>query len=318
LDDAVLALDFGGTQLRTAVAYSDGTLSGRLASRTPTSADEIVRAAVDQLTRTLSAADHAGPRPSMLAIAAPGPLDPFRGVFLTPPNLDRGLWNFPFAKAVGDAIGLPAVMERDTQIAVLAETRFGAAIGERDVVYVTVSTGIGGGIIADGRLLRGADGVAGELGHLTVDYNGPLCGCGVPGHLEAIASGTGIANRARAAGVRADAGNAQGAGVDARRVAELELEGDAVAHQIMDDARRAFAAAVVTIVDVFNPNVIVVGGGIAIGQGERLLDPAREALKRSGYSVQARRVKLVQAKLGDDVGLIGGVSLVRLARLGDH
>jgi glucokinase len=235
-------------------------------------------------------------------------------VLLTPPNLDRSLWNFPLATAIGDRLGLPAVLERDTQVAVLAEGEFGAAIGERNYVYLTVSTGIGGAVVADGRLLRGADGMAGELGHLTVDYNGPLCGCGMPGHLEAIASGTGIARAARAAGL-GDAGNLE---IDARRVAELEGEGDAVGHRIMEEARRAFAAAIVAIVNVFNPSLIVVGGGIAIAQGDRLFDPARQALAQSGYSHQAGRVRIVPASLGDDVGLIGALSLVSLARVGDH
>ena len=314
MDETVLALDFGGTQLRTAVAHNDGTLSGRRASRTPIRADDIVHAAVEQLKETLAAADPQGGRPTVLAICAPGPLDSNAGVLLTPPNLDRSLWDFPLAKAVGDRIGLPAFMERDTQVAVLAETQFGAAIGERDCVYVTVSTGIGGGVVADGRLLRGADGMAGELGHLTIDYNGPLCGCGMPGHLEAIASGSGIARRARAAGL----GAAGADEVDARRVADLELQGDARAREIMEDARRGFAAAVVAIVNIFNPRVIVVGGGIAIAQGERLLEPARAALRQSGYRYQAERVRIVPAGLGDDVGLVGGLSLVRLARLGDH
>ena len=310
----MLALDFGGTQLRTAVAHSDGTISGRRASRTPRTAGDIVRAAVTQLGETLAQADVGRGRPKVVAISAPGPLDPKAGVLLTPPNLDRSLWDFPLAKHVGDAMGLPAFMERDTQVAVLAETEFGAAIGERDCVYLTVSTGIGGGVVADGRLLRGADGMAGELGHLTVDYNGPPCGCGMPGHVEALASGTGIARAARVAGL----GEGEAREIDARRVAELEEQGNEAARQIMEDARRAFAAAVVTIVNVFNPSVIVVGGGIAIAQGDRLLDPARAALRQSGYSHQAERVRVVPARLGDDVGLIGGLSLVRLARLGDH
>ena len=315
VDESVLALDFGGTQLRTAVAYADGTISGRKASRTPRIADDIVQAAVAQLGETLAEPHPDRPRPSHLAISAPGPLDPFRGVLLTPPNLDRSLWDFPFAEVVGEGIGLPAVMEKDTQVAVLAETQFGAAIGERDCVYITVSTGIGGGIIADGRLLRGADGLAGELGHLVVDYNGPVCGCGMRGHLEAIASGTGIARRAKVVGLATE-GN--GAEIDARRVAELEDQGNAQAHQLMEDARRAFAAAIVTITDVFNPSVIVVGGGIAIAQGERLLAPARAALQQSRYTHHAKRVRIAPARLGDDVGLIGAISLVRLARLGDH
>ena len=314
LPDVVLALDFGGTQLRTAVVYADGTLRGRRATRTPRTAEEVVHSSATQLRETLAEADPGRPAPVSLAISAPGPLDPYGGVLLTPPNLDRSLWDFPFAQAVADRVGLPAVMERDTQVAALAEGDSGAAVGQRDYIYMTVSTGIGGGVISDGRLLRGADGLAGELGHVTVDVNGPLCGCGMPGHLEAFASGTGIALRAREAGLA----DPSGTGLDAAAVAALEDAGNPLAAQIMQLARRAFAAAVVTIVDVFNPSLIVVGGGIAIGQGERLLDPARAALRQSRYTHQARRVELVPARLGDDVGLIGALSLVRLARLGDH
>jgi len=307
--DAVLALDFGGTQLRTALVQADGTVLGRLASRTPSTADEVVAQSVTQLRESLSAAGSSAQQPHALGISAPGPLDPFRGVILTPPNLDRSLWDFPFAKTVGDALGLPAVMERDTQVAVIAEGQFGAARGLSDYIYMTVSTGIGGGVVSDGRLLRGADGLAGELGHLVVDMNGPLCGCGMPGHLEALASGTGIANRAREAGLTND----DGTGLDAKGVAALEEQGDPTARRIMADARRAFAAAVVTIADVFNPSRLVVGGGIAIAQGDRLFDPAREALRSSGYRHQAERLEIVPAQLGDDVGLVGALSLVALA-----
>lgn len=311
--DSVLSLDFGGTQIRTAVALAEGSLIGRRASRTPRDADAIVQVCVAQLKETLAEASGVAPAPADLAISAPGPLDPYSGVLLTPPNLDRSLWDFPFAKTVGDGVGLPSVMAVDTQVAALAEGAFGAGAGFADYIYMTVSTGVGGGVVSGGRLLRGADGLAGEIGHLTIDMNGPLCGCGMPGHLESFASGTGIARRAKEAGLSGPGGRE----VEAREVADLEERGDPAAAAIMDDARRAFAAAIVSIVDVFNPSRIIVGGGIAIGQGERLFGPAREALRKSGYTRQAARVELVPAHLGDDVGLIGALSLVALARLGD-
>jgi len=318
---AVLALDLGGTQLRTAVVFGDGQVVARLASRTPRAAAKtLVAACVDQLRATLDEAAVNGTadggsvtRPTALAISAPGPLDPFRGLLIDPPNLDRTLWNYPLAARLGELIGLPAVMERDTQVAVLAEGDFGAARGLTDYVYLTISTGIGGGVVSGGRLLRGADGLANELGHMTIDFNGPLCGCGARGHFEALSSGTGIARAAREAGLTAATGE-----FGAREVAEAEVAGDASAAQIMDRARSAFAAAAVSIVDLYNPQRIVVGGGLAIGQGDRLLGPAREAIKSYAFKRQAERVELVPAELGDDVGLVGGLSLVTLARLGDH
>ncbi len=310
---AVLALDLGGTQLRTAVVLRDGSILGRRASRTPHGeADVLIRACAGQLRATLEASP--GAQPVALAISAPGPLDPFRGVLLDPPNLNRSLWDFPLADRIGEQVGLPAVIERDTQVAVLAEGDFGAARGLTDFVYITVSTGVGGGVISGGRLMRGPDGLAGELGHLTVDLNGPLCGCGARGHLEAITSGTGIARAAVEAGLVA----ARGQKIEARDVAELEDAGNEAAAEIMDRARKAFAAAAVSIVDVFNPQRIIVGGGIAAAQGDRLLGPARDAISKYSFRWQAQRVEVVPAQLGDDVGLVGALSLVALARLSDH
>ncbi len=306
---AVLVLDLGGTHLRTALTLADGTLVARRRTRTPTEAQAMVEACIAELRATLAQSRAEGaPAPLALAISAPGPLDPFNGTLIDPPNLDHGLWGFPLAATLGEALGLAAVLERDTQVAALAEGRFGAARGLTDYVYLTVSTGIGGAVVSEGRLLRGADGLAGELGHLTVDLDGPPCGCGDRGHLEAIASGTAIARAAREAGL----GN-----LDALAVAQAEDRGNERAALIMDAARRAFAAAAVSIADVFNPQRIVVGGGIAVGQGERLLGPARAAIKDRAFRRQAERVELVPAALGDDVGLVGGLALAALALFGE-
>ncbi|MEO6351028.1 MAG: ROK family protein [Candidatus Limnocylindrales bacterium] len=304
----MLALDLGGTQLRTALVLRDATVLGRRSSSTPRAdAETLLETCVRQLKQTLdeaTARTRTAPAPIAIAISAPGPLDPREGVFIDPPNLDPSLRGFAFASKLGERLDLPAVMERDTQVAVLAEGAFGAARGLTDYVYLTVSTGIGGGVVSDGRLLRGADGLANELGHLMIDINGPLCGCGARGHLEAIASGTGIA---RAMGVDR-----------ASEVAARADAGDPRAIEVMQRARDAFAAACVSIVDLYNPQRIVVGGGVAIGQGDRLLQPARDAIKNTAFRRQAERVELVAAELGDDIGLVGGLSLVALARLGDH
>ena len=308
-DQPVLALDLGGTQLRTAVCLPDGSLVARRAEPTPLAADAMIEAASRALRVAL---DECGRRaiakPSALGISAPGPLDPTNGVLIDPPNLDRRLWGFALAPALGATLGIDAYLERDTQVAALAEGQFGAARGVDDYVYLTVSTGVGGGVVIGGRLMRGPDQLAGELGHLTIDLDGPQCGCGARGHLEAISSGTGIARAAHDRGL---------GDISAAQVAALEDAGNETAAQIMDYARSAFAAALVSIVDIFNPSRIVVGGGIAIGQGERLLGPAREAVEQLAFRRQAARVEVVPAQLGDDVGLIGALSLVRLARVGE-
>ena len=299
----MLALDLGGTQLRTAVTLADGRLAARQASRTPRSAADIVAACIAQLqsTRDEALGEGAG-QPVAIGISAPGPLDAATGTMLDPPNMDRSLWNFPLGPRISDSLGLPFAIGLDVHVAALGEGEFGAAMGLTDYIYVTVSTGVGGAVVTGGRLMTGADGLAGELGHLLVDVDGPVCGCGARGHLEAVSSGTGIARAAREAGLGE---------IDARQVAALEDAGNAAAASIMDGARRAFAESVVTMVDVFNPQRIVVGGSIASGQGDRLLGPARSAVRDHAYRRQAQRVEIVPSALGDDVGLIGALSLVK-------
>jgi glucokinase len=255
--------------------------------------------------------------PIGIGISAIGPVDPRAGVIVDPPNADPSFRDVPIVAELERRIELPAFLDRDTNVALLGELTFGAARAVDDVVYLTVSTGIGGAVLAAGALLHGPDGTAGELGHLLVDLDGPLCGCGARGHLESIASGAGIARAAREA-IRAGTspllgGLAERVGperVTAADVAAAEDAGDPVAAAIMGHARRAFAAAMVTIADVFDPDLIVVGGSIARGQGDRWLEPARSAVRQSAFRAPAQRARIVPAALGDDVSLVGCVPLV--------
>ncbi len=324
-DWAVLALDLGGTQVRAAVVGSDGIVVAQHQTRTPVErgAEAIVQACLDAL-HTCRGAHAALGGSIMLAgigIAAPGPVDPDRGMVLDPPNLGATFHDQPLAERAAASLELPAFLDRDTQVAALGEGAFGAAMGCADYLYVTVSTGIGGAIVSGGTLLRGPDGTAGELGHLLIDRNGPRCGCGAVGHLEAIASGSAIALEARR---RIDAGESplldrlareHGPAFGARQVAEAETAGDPVATAIMADARAAFAMACVGLVDVFNPALIVIGGSLAAGQGDRWLDPARTAVARDAFRVPGRRARIVPAALGGDVVLVGAAVLVA-GRLG--
>jgi glucokinase len=319
-DWSVLALDLGGTQIRAAVVRADGTVHAQRRTRTPVEegGEAIVQACLDMLEGCRDAHIAAGASPSLvgIGIAAPGPVDPVRGQVIDPPNLGRSFHDTPLAARVGARLGLPAFLDRDTQVAALGEGGFGAARGCADYLYLTVSTGIGGAIMSGGKLLRGPDGTAGELGHLLVDPHGPPCGCGAVGHLEAVASGSAIARAARR---RIEAGESpslarlaleRGLTFGAREVAEAEMSGDPVAASIMSDARAAFAGACVGLVDVFNPSLIVVGGSLAAGQGDRWLDPARAAVARQAFRVPGRRARIVPAALGADVGLAGAAMLV--------
>lgn len=316
----VLGLDLGGTQLRAAVVAADGRVLAARRSRTPVEAGgaAIVAGCIAALAevRDLHAGIAGLPPLAGIGISAPGPVDPWAGVILDPPNLGRTFHDTPLAALVGDALGLPTILDRDTQVAALAEGRFGAAAGCPDFLYLTVSTGIGGAVVTGGQLVRGPDGTAGELGHLLVDRDGPPCGCGVSGHLEGIASGSGVARSARRAAERGESAllaelvRDRGDAFGGRDVAAAEDAGDPVAGAIMAGAREAFALSCVSLVDVFNPALIVVGGSVAVGQGERLLGPARDAVAAQSFRRPGARARIVPAALGDDVGLVGAVVLV--------
>jgi len=257
-----------------------------------------------------------------IGICTPGPVDPWRGVVVETPNMGPDFVDVPIAREMGDRLGLPAFLERDTNVAALGEMAFGAARECSDFLYITVSTGVGGAIVSEGRILHGPDGTAGELGHTPVSMEG-ICGCGAVGHLEAFIGGASLARMARASAADASspflverAAQRGADALEARDVAEGEDAGDPVCHAIMERGRRALAVACVGFVDALNPTRIVVGGAISDAQGERLLGPARAEVAATAFRTPRSRVQIVKAELGADVGLAGGHPLV-IARLGD-
>ena len=302
---------------------ADGRILTRREGTTPGAAgpEAVIEACIEFLRGVRDDVDSAtASHLTGVGLSAPGPVDPRAGTLVEPPNIGPGFRDVPFAAPIGAALGLPVALERDTHVAALAELTFGAARGCADFLYITVSTGFGGAIVTGGRLYGGPDGVAGELGHLVVDLDGPPCACGGRGHIEAICSGSGIVRLATEA---ARAGRSTALidrlseraprALEARDVAEVADAGDPEAAAIMERARGAFAALAVGLVNTFAPERIVVGGGLAEGQGERLLGPAREAVRTTAFRIPRERVQIVPAALGDDVGLIGAVPLLALA-----
>lgn len=302
----------------------DGTRVARTERPTPTDQgpDAVVGAcqAVARTARANADADVAR-EIAGIGISSPGPVDPVRGVVVEPPNLGPEFRDIPLARALGESEGLPAFLDRDTNVAALGEQAFGAARGVQDFIYLTVSTGVGGAIVTGGEILHGPDGYAGELGHVVVEMDGPRCGCGGLGHVEAIAAGVSLAREARAL-VATDrspylAAQAEALGgpdaLSAKEVAEGALAGDAACQHVMDRARRALAAACVGYVNAFNPHRIVIGGSIAEAEGERLLGPIRSAIETEVFRVVGRLVSVVPAALGGDVSLAGAQPLVMRA-----
>lgn len=319
----VLALDLGASRIRVAIVQPNGRLLARREGRTPGAdgPEAVVSACIAQLR---AVREDAGPAVARtlagVGLSAPGPVDPRAGTLVEPPNIGPGFRDVPFAAPIGAALNLPAALERDTHVAALGELAFGAARGCRDFLYLTVSTGFGGAIVVGGALYGGPDGVAGELGHLPVDLDGPPCGCGGRGHIEALCSGSGIARLATDAAL---AGRSTVLAtrlaaraplpLEGRDVADAADSGDPEAAAIMDRARRAFASYVVGLVNVFAPERIIVGGSLAAAQGERLLGPARDAVAATAFRIPREHVEIVAAALGDDVGLVGAIPLLALA-----
>ncbi len=312
----VLAIDLGGTQIRAAHVAPDLTVSARTA--VPTNAEEGPEAVIARICtlagQVQSTIGSLGlPPPSGIGISAPGPLDPWRGVVVDPPNL-AGWSDIPLADRVQAAMGLPTLLERDTNVAMMAEWRYGAARNADDAIYVTISTGIGGGIVARGEPLQGSDNTAGEIGHMTIELDGPLCGDGMPGHAEAIGSGTAIARDGRLLLERGEAPVlAQLAAttevVDAALVARAADAGDLACQAVYERAYVAVGALCASLVMALNPQVIVIGGSIATHR-PRLYDVARAEIDRRAYPGPARRVRIAPARFGDDVSLIGSLPIV--------
>ncbi len=319
----VLALDLGGTRIRAAVVAADGRILSRASRRTPggEGPDAVIQACIDELKLAADAVDPSIRRAIVgLGLASPGPLDPRTGFLVEPPNFGPGFVDVSFRDPIGQALGLPAALERDTNVAALAEQAFGAARGLRDFLYLTISTGIGGAIVIDGQIYGGPDGVAGELGHIPVAMDGPVCSCGGAAHVEAIASGSGMARiaaglaaRGAAPGIAARVLEIAPRDLEGSDVAELAELGDPQAAQVIETGRRAVGQLLVGLVNTFNPEAIVIGGSVARGEGERLFRPIRDTVAKNAFRTPRQRVRILPADLGDDVGLLGAVPLCALS-----
>ncbi len=309
------AIDLGATKIFSLVATGKGHILGK--DRRPTLASRGPRAVLSQMEASLRAAlGRAGLAPADLVavgIASPGPIDIVEGVVRHPPNLP-GWGALPLRRLMQERLGLPVALENDATAAAVGEHAFGAGQGARHMVYVTVSTGIGGGLIIDGRPYRGKGGAAGELGHIIVQADGPLCGCGARGCIEALASGTAIARRGREmiAQGRAPllARLAQGMEVTAKLVAEAARAGDEDCRALLQEAGRLLGLALASYANACDPEVIVVGGGVARA-GPHFWRPARATLMATAMPQIRRGLHLRRARLGDAAGALGMVVIMQ-------
>jgi glucokinase len=302
----LVGVDLGGTLIRAAVAT--GPAGHGPPVRHPTPAGAPPDAVLDAIAAAVREAT-AGATPGGMAIGIPGPLDPERGVVYAAPNL-HGWSHIQVQKPLEDRLGCPVAIHNDGNLAGYAEWVAGAARGVRHMVFITVSTGVGGGLVLDGELFAGAAGTAGEVGHMPIDPHGPRCGQGHPGCLEGTASGTAIAARAH---LLLDGGEASSLAtlpreqVDARAVADAAQAGDALAIALYHHAGHALGRAVGGLVNLLSPEVVVIGGGL-INAGELLFGPIRQGAAELAFPEPLQRSPIVPAGLGTDAGLVGAVA----------
>lgn len=309
-----ITLDLGGTQFRVAVGTRSGVMEWRSsrATRAERGRDMLLQDIYDTVDEALVGVSD---RKSLkgIAIGAPGPLDPWTGVLHTPPNLP-GWDTVPIKQLFEDRYGLPTVVGNDANLAAVGEHSYGAGRGIANLIYVTVSTGIGGGIIADNRLQLGHRGFAGEIGHMTIDLNGPVCACGNVGCLESLASGTAIARMAKeqvAAGIATALNRVNPEQITARMVTEAALDGDQVSNRILQETGIALGVGMVNLAHMFNPRRIIIGGGVS-NAGQLLWEPMLQIIRERALSPSLKDLEVVPATLGDDAGLLGGVAMVTL------
>ena len=300
----VIALDLGGTKLLSGVVDDEGVVRERVVSATDTSSEDAVIAQVEDAVDGLMDDDIGA-----IGIGIPSTIDQRKGQAIDSVNIP--LSDVPLRDRLRDRFGIPVAIENDANAAALAEHRLGAGRGSRHLVMLTLGTGVGGGLILDGQLYRGAIGAAAELGHITLDLNGPPCQgrCPGRGHLEALASGTAADGYAREAAERnpeGDLGRAarRGMTVDARLAVELAANGPGDARDVLDHVGLHLGVGIASFVNVFNPELVVLGGGFARA-GDLLFEPARQYVAEHALSPARDEVKIVPALLGVEAGLIG-------------
>lgn len=311
--EETVGVDLGGTKILVGVVDAEQEI--HYEDQEP-SAGQTQEQLLDSLEREVREAIEARPRAAAAGLGIPCTIDRERGVAITAVNLP--IHDAPVREEMRRRLEIPVFIDNDANLATLAEHRFGAARDTRDAVMLTIGTGIGGGVIIDGGLYRGSNGAASEPGHMVIDYDGPPCqgNCPNRGCLETLASGTAIGREGRAAAERepdSALGRMLGEGreIDGKAVTEAAIEGDAVAVAVLEQTGRRLGAGLSGLANIFEPEVIVLGGGVMGAAGDLLLTPARaELAQRALQPMNATPV--VAAELGPKAGMIGAAEMARM------
>lgn len=304
-----IGIDLGGTTVKAALCAPDGTLLHKQSAPTPTGDAAGLCAAMKQLALGLCAAQGAAPEQiTSIGIGVPGSFDKATCTLKFGTNL--GMNNVCFADVFRPDFGCTVQLDNDANCAALGEVTAGAAKGAKNMVMVTLGTGVGGGIIIGCKLYTGCNGIAGELGHMVVRQGGERCGCGREGCLEAYASAASFvrfAERALAAG-RGSLLQAHAGHLNAKMICDAVDAGDALACELFDEYCVNLSCGLANFINIFQPEAIVLGGGLA-GYGEKLLAPLRQLTLPQTFRSDGRNTEIVCASLGNDAGLIGAAML---------
>ena len=315
-DETFAAVDFGGTNIRSAIVRPDGSIDGWNNTKTlgHDGPAAVLQRVIDSIETSIEASTIDRSSICALGVAAPGPLDHTTGTVLRAPNI-TGFENVSIAAPFSNRLGFPVFVGNDANLAVLAEHTYGAGIGVDNMVYVTVSTGVGGGVLAGGELLLGLTGNAGEVGHMTVDVHGRRHHCGNIGCVEMYASGTGIAHYVSHALAQGRSSSLRrlldsSSDITAREVVDAARLNDGLAIEALDQAIEALAAGLLSLIHVLNPELIVIGGGVA-NAGDILFGPLRTIVNERALPGFKENLRIEPWTLGENVGILGAAEWAR-------
>lgn len=306
-EQVVAGIDIGGTKIAIALENRSGERIDT--RRLPTEVELGPVRILENVCRALEEMiAESGAQLTSIGVGCPGPIDIARGLVLSPANLPDWV-EFPLVETLEKRFGVSVALDNDANAAALGEYFYGAGRGFKDMFYVTISTGIGGSIICDGRIHHGVQAGAGEIGHTIVDLNGVRCRCRLTGCLETIASGTGIARRMREK-LAAQNGAENTDKVTAETVVELVRSGDAAAREVWDETIKYLAVGLGNAITLIAPEAVVIGGGVAEA-GELLIAPMRQAIAKNVSMVPIEKVEILRASLGSESGVCGALMLAQ-------
>ena len=317
-NDYVIGVDMGGTKILAAVVNAEGEIISQ--SKTATKAEKTSDQVIDRIAGCIREATHQAELNTeqirAIGIGAPGPLDPKTGVVIFAPNL--GWSNVPLKAKLEALVGVPTFVDNDVNVGTLGESVLGAGKGVKNLVGIFVGTGIGGGVILDGKLFHGVSKTAGEVGHMIVKADGPRCGCGNLGCLEAVASRTAIARQLRKAILKKNKKSIllklNGGSLKQIRsgaLAKAVRRGDKLVIKVMRRATKYLGISVASIVHLLNPEMVILGGGVVEAIGDDFVDDIRRVAMKYALPNTMKGVQIVRAELGDNAGIIGASVLAR-------